>query len=81
MIEFYFPDNNNELYKNTSKNEKMMEEINNKLKLKTVREHLYNDSIFTIKDCSCRNIIFESLSDKMHIKYNLENIYNNIEKS
>ncbi len=76
MLEFYFPDIEIKLSSNQIDN--IYSEIYNRFKLTTVRKNIYNDNILVINDCYCRNIIFDSLSNKLNIKYDLKNIYNNI---
>jgi hypothetical protein len=78
MAKFYFPDAENEGFQNTRKLESTNREIYNHLRLNTIRKHIYNDEIMSIGKCYCRNIVFDSLSDDINIKYNLDNIYNNI---
>ena len=78
MVKFYFPNVENDINQNTRKLESINREIYGHLRLNTIRKHIYNDEILTIGKCFCRNIVFDSLSDDINIKYNLDNIYNNI---
>jgi hypothetical protein len=72
VLEYYFP----EIDHKTKGIE--LEMIHNKFKLTTINKQIYHDDIFNITDCFCRNIIFESLSDKLQTKYELANLYNNL---
>ena len=79
MIDFYYPDSDKQEYQNTSKIDKASAEIDKLLRLTTIKKDIYDDTIISNMECYCRNIIFESLSNKIiNVKYNLENLYNNI---
>ena len=76
MQEFYFPQIETKL--TPSQNDDIYSSIYSKFKLNTIRKNIYNDNILTIDDCFCRNIIFDSLSNKLNITYDLKNLYNNL---
>ena len=76
MVEFYYPDRLDKKYKKLNNSE--YEDIYRHFKLTVFNKSIYNDSIIKINNCFCKNIIFDSLSTKLKVKYELKNLYNNL---
>jgi len=52
--------------------------INSKFNFEFINNQNYKNDILKIQKCFCRNIIFESLSPNLDVKYELANLYNNL---
>ena len=79
LLEFYFPEELTSRYKKTTPSD--YNEIADNIKRNTFNKAIYDDNIYSISECYCKNIIFESLSNDINnniIKYDLANLYNNL---
>ena len=78
ILEFYYPEEVESKYKLGAI---ACKQIYNHYKLQSVNTSIINDSSIIFNNCYCKNIIFESLSNNIKIKYNLANLYNNMTTS
>jgi hypothetical protein len=79
MLDFYFPEQIESRYKKLTQTD--YNAISSNIKLTTVNKSVYNDTIISIKECYCKNIIFESLANNVNIKYEIAKLYNNTSTS
>lgn len=77
LIDFYFPNADGRMDSRMNL-EKEYSFINSKFNLELINKQIYQNDILTIQKCFCRNIIFESLSPNLNVKYELANLYNNL---
>jgi len=77
ILNYYFPDADINA-DNEKEHEKAYELITSKLNLQLINKQRYQSDILSVQKCFCRNIIFESLSPNLNIKYELANLYNNL---
>lgn len=77
LIEYYFPISDNKVETKIDK-EGEYNLINSKFHFNFINKIIYQNDILTVQKCFCRNIIFESLSPNLDVKYELANLYNNL---
>ena len=79
VLEYYYPEDITKKYKYI--NDTDYKEQYKHFKLNSFKKEIYNNDSLMIKECYCKNIIFDSLSDKLNVNYNLANLYNNLTTS
>ena len=75
IVDFYFP---KDLETKIKLNITQYKSIYDNFKLTTYKENIFNDKSINITECYYEDIIFETLSEKLNIKYNLAQIFNNL---
>ena len=84
LVDYYFPNASSSSSVGVGAKivlEKEFNFINSKFNLELINRQIYQNDILSVQKCFCRNIIFDSLSNRINkdnIRYNLENLYNNI---
>ena len=73
IIDFYFPNVDSKLEK-----DKQYNFIYNKFNFAYIQNENIQQDILTVQKCFCRNIIFESLSPNLNTKYEIANLFNNL---